>query len=85
MKTLSLEHSRKALEFYDKIAPALTSFIKLTNDKDNVWQWLEADAACSKIVREAFYQDTKDRNQRDNCYRISVEDIRRFCESGKFV
>jgi hypothetical protein len=41
-----------------------------------------AEAHALQKVQDAFYEDSKDRNSRDNCRQVSIKWLKKLCAGG---
>ena len=71
-----LTHTIEALKAYDKTAVKLTAYETKFLNAGLGLEWLEAWDVAERKVQDAFYEDTKDRNQLCNCRLVSVEVLR---------
>ena len=79
-RDLKLTRTRAALELFDRGEPALDAQLDRAETDEEVSQWSQAHKAASDQVREAFYQDTKDRNCRENCMIVELSWLRELTQ-----
>jgi len=77
---LKLTKTRAALELFDRGEPLRDAQLDKAETDDDVSQWSETQKLASNQVREAFFQDTKDRNCRDNCMLVSLSWLRELTQ-----
>lgn len=83
--TTKFPHLTEALKEYDATA----------NDRDDVWRDVTTsfeaalahamDKAAYEKLADAFFEDTKAVNCRDNCSLVEVRDFRSLVETGHFA
>jgi len=73
---LNLTRTKAALAIFDAGEPALDAQLDRAATDEEVDQWSQAHKAASDQVREAFFQDTKDRNCRENCMIVDLAWLR---------
>lgn len=64
-----------ALTEYDRTAPARQVKWDAVQTNEDVNACLAMDKEADDKVREAFYQDTKDRNSKDRAYLVSPNEL----------
>jgi hypothetical protein len=72
----TLENTRRAVAEYDANLPALDKMLWDAQSDAEVIAWKDASRLAKEKVKEAFYQDTKDRNSRENCHLVPVNILR---------
>jgi hypothetical protein len=69
-------NSKKALKEYDKMLPTFNAMADAVQTDADVYGLMIKEKVAVDKVREAYYQDTKDFNCRDNCMLCSIAFIR---------
>lgn len=76
-----LSRSKAALEEYDRTQPERDAMILNARTNEDVAAWQKAEDDAITKVRDAFWEDTKDRNSRETIMKsMAVSAVRRFVE-----
>ena len=74
-------NTRKALEVYDAGTPARDAIWNSVESDADVFAARKADQDALELVQEAFWQDTKAYNSRENCSHLHISDARRMIDT----
>ena len=74
--TLRLSNTRAALARYDATQPARDAYLDKAETDGQVYRWMLDQRIAADQVREAFFQDTQDRNSHDNCMIVDIAWLR---------
>lgn len=74
----STQALKDALAEYDRTAPARERLWVTIEKNEDVARAEAADLAALTLVRDAFYQATQDRNNRENCSRVDLDFMRQI-------
>lgn len=76
MRRLDMRHSRRALAEFDRIAAERDQAREAATTEEQVRRAERNEEIARDAVREAFYQDTADRNSREACMLMPITLIR---------
>jgi hypothetical protein len=74
-----------ALVEYDRIAPALQTQWAAVENPDQLATVQQMEKRFKDNVRDAFYQDTKRYNSRENCQLTSIEWLRKIVAGDQLL
>ena len=74
-------NTRKALAVYDAGEDEREKAWQNVKTNDDVFAAEKADADAMALVQEAFWQDTKAYNSRENCSHVHIRDARRMIDT----
>lgn len=74
-----------ALVEYDRSAPALQAQWAAVENPDQMAAAQQAEQQIKGKVREAFYEDTKRYNSRENCQLTSIEWLRKIVAGDQLL
>lgn len=78
-------HLAEALKEYDATAIDRANVWSDALTTDDVWVCQRMDKAAHEKLADAFFEDTKAVNCRDNCSLVTVRDFRSLVETGHFA
>lgn len=81
MKMRTFDNTRKALIEFDAGAAERQRLWDSIESNQDVEAAVAADNAAKNKVREAFYEDTKDINSKENCMCVEVDFMRRLASA----
>ena len=73
---IDLSNTVRALEGYDATAEGRDLMLEAARSKADVMNWELAERTALQTVQLAFWEDTKDWNNLDNCQCIGIETLR---------
>jgi hypothetical protein len=73
---LTLDNTKVALARYDAGQPARDAYLDAAQTDGEVYRWMLDQKIAADEVREAFFEDTKDRNSHDNCMIVEIAWLR---------
>lgn len=73
---LRLDNTVRALAWYDSTQPARDAKGESVETDRDVELWMAEERLALNTVRNAFFEDTKDRNSRSGCDVVSLSFIR---------
>ena len=76
---LDLTRTRAALAQFDAGKPARDKMLDDAQTDAEVVAWDDAEQSALRVVRLAFYDDSKDRNRRDNCMLAGLRWLCQLC------
>lgn len=79
-RKLDLTRTRAALAKYDAEEPGREAMADSAQTDQDVSAWQKAEHDAEREVREAFFQDSKDRNSHSNCMVAGLDWLRRLCQ-----
>ena len=77
---LRLYKTKAALEEYDASLPSRDKLLDNVRSDADVVKWNREEQIALDKVREAFYEDSKDRNSRSNCMLVDLPTLREWVE-----
>ena len=77
---LTMDHCRAALVEYDSSQAKRDAMLNSARTNRDVKKWESAEEAALRKVREAFFQDTKDRNNHSTCMLVGIKFVRQLVE-----
>ena len=84
MSDLDLTRTKAAVTVWRAAQDGLDAQLRTAQTDADVVAMLEASEKVDSALRDAFYEDTKDRNQRKTLNSMHPFDIVRFAETGSF-
>jgi uncharacterized protein YecA (UPF0149 family) len=77
---LNLVHTRAALKKYHETLPERETYLDNAETDGEVYKWNLMEKAALDEVREAFHEDTKDRNSKDNCMILDLPTLEKWAK-----
>lgn len=78
--TPTFKRTKAALALYDAGEPARDAQLDRAEHEGEVYRWISDQKIAVDQVREAFFQDTKDRNSHDNCMIVDIAWLRELTQ-----
>ena len=76
----SLVHTRAALKTYNETRKERDDYLDAAETDGEVYKWNLMEKAALDKVREAFFEDTKDRNSKDNCMILDLPTLEKWAK-----
>ena len=77
---LTLTHTAAALKEYDNVKARMRPKFDSAETDEEYGEVFAKEAEALQALRDAFYEDTQDRNCRENCNLIDVATLRKWVE-----
>lgn len=81
----SLARTAAALEEWERTEAARDQLLDAATTDDKLGEWKRAEREALEKVAEAFFQDTKDRNSRENCSLVGLRTLREWVATWREV